>query len=72
MNMNYGGPCPPADYPPDVHHYVFTVYALDTELKLPGSTNFPPTAFTLFRQLVAARKHVLATASITGLYSNTP
>jgi Raf kinase inhibitor-like YbhB/YbcL family protein len=73
-DLNYGGPCPPADYPPNVHHYVFTVYALDTELKLPSSTDFPPTALTLYRALVWAGSsgHVLASASITGLYSATP
>lgn len=73
-DLNYGGPCPPADYPPNVHRYVFTVYALDTELKLSFSENFPPTALTLYRVLVGAGSsgHVLASASITGLYSTTP
>jgi Raf kinase inhibitor-like YbhB/YbcL family protein len=73
-DRNYGGPCPPPDYPPNVHHYVFTVYALDTDLRLPSSTNFPPTALTLFRTLVEAGQchHNLASASITGLYSTTP
>jgi len=73
-DLNYGGPCPPADYPPNVHHYVFTLYALDTDLVLPDSANFPATALTLFRALLEAgrRGHILATASITGLYSTTP
>lgn len=73
-DMNYGGPCPPADYPPNVHHYVFTVYALDTKLRLPSSTDFPPTALSLYRALVSAgeRGHIMARASITGLYSTTP
>lgn len=71
-DMNYGGPCPPPDYPPNVHHYVFTVYALDTDLKLPGSADFPPTALSLFNELVRARTHILATTSITGLYTTTP
>jgi Raf kinase inhibitor-like YbhB/YbcL family protein len=73
-DLNYGGPCPPADYPPNVHHYVFTVYALDTELKLSSSANFPPTALTLYRALTWAGSsgHILASASITGLYSTTP
>ena len=72
--ISYDGPCPPSDYPPNVHHYVFTVYALDKELKLPASANFPPTGATLFRALVEAGQchHVLASASITGLYSTTP
>ena len=73
-DLEYAGPCPPPDYPPNVHHYVFTVYALDKELKLPFSANFPPTALTLYRALVEAgiSGHVLASASIRGLYSTTP
>ena len=60
----YTGPCPP---PGLVHHYVFTVYALDAELHLPSSAQFPPTPATLFRAMIG---HVLQTASITGLYSD--
>jgi len=72
--LNYGGPCPPPNYPPDVHDYVFTVYALDRKLDLPTSTNFPPTADTLFSALVEAGRcgHILGSASISGLYSTTP
>jgi Raf kinase inhibitor-like YbhB/YbcL family protein len=72
-DMNYGGPCPPPDYPPNIHHYVFTVYALDTKLKLPSFPNFPPTALSLYDALVSAGEqgHILASASITGLYSTT-
>lgn len=70
----YDGPCPPAGVAPDVHHYVFTVYALDIALKLPGSPNFGPAAETLFHALIRAGRdnHILASASITGLYSTTP
>jgi Raf kinase inhibitor-like YbhB/YbcL family protein len=70
----YGGPCPPANVPPDVHHYVFTVYALDVDLTVPGSTNFPANAEALYHALINAGRHhhILATASITGLYSSTP
>jgi len=73
-DLSYDGPCPPANYPPNVHDYVFTVYALDEKLQLPSSTNFPPTALTLFRALVEAGRygHILASASITGFYSTTP
>jgi Raf kinase inhibitor-like YbhB/YbcL family protein len=70
----YDGPCPPANVAPDVHHYVFTVYALDKTLTLPGSRNFPPIGETLYQALISAgmRCHILATAKITGLYSTTP
>jgi Raf kinase inhibitor-like YbhB/YbcL family protein len=74
IGAEYDGPCPPPDYPPNVHHYVFTVYALDTELDLPGSANFPANAETLYQALIVAgrKRHILASASITGLYSTTP
>ena len=69
-DLSYDGPCPPPNFPPNVHDYVFTVYALDQELELPSSTNFPATADTLYHALVEAgeRGHILASASITGLY----
>lgn len=71
---DYGGPCPPANVAPDVHRYVFTVYALDTELDLPGSANFPANAETLYQALIEAGRcrHILASASLVGLYSTTP
>jgi len=31
---SYIGPCPPKEYMPDVHRYVFTLYALDAMLDL--------------------------------------
>jgi Raf kinase inhibitor-like YbhB/YbcL family protein len=64
--VGFDGPCPP---PGLVHQYVFTVYALDTKLRLPSSTTFPANAETLFRALLG---HVLASGSITGFYSSTP
>ena len=66
----YDGPCPPA-VQPFVHHYVFTVYALDTSLELKGSANFPASAETLYHALIRAGRegHILASASIAGLYS---
>jgi len=70
----YDGPCPPPNFPPDVHHYVFTVYALDIMLDLPSSANFPANAERLYQALIQAgeNKHILESASITGLYSTTP
>jgi phosphatidylethanolamine-binding protein (PEBP) family uncharacterized protein len=32
VTAEYDGPCPPAGYRPYVHHYVFTIYALDIML----------------------------------------
>jgi Raf kinase inhibitor-like YbhB/YbcL family protein len=73
-DISYGGPCPPANFPPNVHPYVFTVYALDQELEVLSLTNFPARADTLYNGLVEAGEHgqILASASITGLYSTTP
>ncbi len=61
----YDGPCPP---PGLVHKYVFTVYALNTELNLPASSTFPANAETLFRALIG---HVIEKTSVTGLYAST-
>lgn len=74
VGQEYDGPCPPAGYRPFVHHYVFTVYALDYALSLSSSANFPANAETLYQALIRAGKnrHILASSSITGLYSTTP
>jgi phosphatidylethanolamine-binding protein (PEBP) family uncharacterized protein len=60
--------------PPNVHDYVFTVYALDTELKLSSSANFPANAETLYHALIQAGRdgHILDSASLTGFFSSTP
>jgi len=74
VGAEYDGPCPPANVKPYAHHYVFTVYALDTVLSLPSSVNFPASAETLYQALIRAGRngHILASSSITGLYSTTP
>ncbi len=56
----YGGPCPP---PGPVHHYVFTLHALDIA-RLP----VPPGA-PLDQVRAAIRGHVLATATLTGVFN---
>jgi Raf kinase inhibitor-like YbhB/YbcL family protein len=55
----YSGPCPPPGKP---HHYVFTVYALDTAL-LPVSA-----AASSDDAVKAIRKHALARATLTATY----
>lgn len=61
----YDGPCPPwNDSIP--HHYVFTVYALDIETCLMEG------AFDGAAVLKAIEGHVLAQASMTGIYSLNP
>jgi len=63
--FGYDGPCPPwNDTIP--HHYVFTLYALDvTTLPLEGAFN----AADVKRAMAS---HVLAQASLTGVYSLNP
>jgi Raf kinase inhibitor-like YbhB/YbcL family protein len=74
LAAQYNGPCPPAGVFPDVHMYLFTVYDLDTTLILPSSPNFPALAETLYQALIKAGRggHILASASLIGLYSSTP
>jgi Raf kinase inhibitor-like YbhB/YbcL family protein len=61
----YDGPCPPwNDEIP--HHYVFTVFALDVaRLAVEG-------AFTGAQAREAMKGHVLAQASVTGVYTLNP
>ena len=71
---NYDGPCPPAGVAPDAHHYVFTVYALDTQIKVSSLANFPANAETLYHALIRAGRdgHILASGSLATYYSATP
>jgi Raf kinase inhibitor-like YbhB/YbcL family protein len=74
-DMSYDGPCPPPNLTPTVHQYVITVYALDKQLQL-GQGDFRGEAGAdgLFRALLDASRHehILASASITGLFSSAP
>jgi hypothetical protein len=61
FTFGYLGPCPPSGL---VHHYEFTVYALDKEhLDLPSPPGFPPDPEALYRAMF---EHVLDKASIFG------
>ena len=55
----YSGPCPPPGKP---HHYVFTVYALDTALLPVSAAASPQDA------VQAIKKHAIATATLTATY----
>lgn len=54
----YGGPCPPGGKP---HHYIFLLYALDTNPGLPAGAT---------REQVesAMRSHIVATGRLVGTY----
>jgi phosphatidylethanolamine-binding protein (PEBP) family uncharacterized protein len=61
----YDGPCPPWN-DSIVHHYVFTLYALDVEqLQVNGEA-------TTENVQTALKGHVLAEAKLTGTYSLNP
>ncbi len=63
--FGYDGPCPPWN-DSIVHHYVFTLYALDVErIEIEGE----PTGAAVRE---AVDTHTLAMASLTGLYSLNP
>ncbi len=57
----YGGPCPPKGH--GIHHYPFTLYALDVE-KLPLDKEASPVEVDAM-----IKKHMLGNSSITGLYA---
>lgn len=54
----YGGPCPPGGKP---HHYIFLLYALDTDLRLPAGA-------TREQVQSAMRSHIVATGRLVGTY----
>ena len=54
----YTGPCPPSG----THHYHFKIYALDTRLDIPASSDKAAL-------LYAMKGHILAEGELTGLYS---
>ena len=63
--FGYDGPCPPWN-DSIVHHYVFTIYALDVaQLSVNGTFRGPDV-------LNAMKGHVLDEAKMTGLYSLNP
>ena len=58
----YTGPCPPPEYEPSEHRYIFKLYALDEMLPLSVGA-------TKSEVLTALASHVLAEAKLTGRYS---
>lgn len=60
-NTGYTGPCPPSQYEPTEHRYIFTVYALDTELALSAGASKQEV-------LDAMDGHVLAQGELLGKY----
>ncbi|MFC1954619.1 YbhB/YbcL family Raf kinase inhibitor-like protein [Chloroflexota bacterium] len=59
-NSGYGGPCPPRDV---LHHYHFTLYALDQPLNLAAGA-------TKEQLLNAMQGHTLANAKLKGTFEH--
>jgi len=57
----YVGPCPPPQYEPSEHRYIFTLYALDVKLPLEVGASKAEV-------LAAMEGHVLREARLTGRY----
>lgn len=60
-NFYYGGPCPPDQ---KLHHYIFTLYALNVFL---DSVNEGATKDTLEKAMAGK---IIAKAALTGVYQN--
>lgn len=60
-DFSYAGPCPPKDH--DAHHYVFTLYALDSDVALPGTADAG-----LDDVINGILNATIESASLTGLY----
>lgn len=58
----YTGPCPPPEYEPSEHRYIFALYALDAMLGISEGA-------TKAEVLAAMNGRVLAEAKLVGLYS---
>lgn len=58
----YVGPCPPAQYEPREHRYVFSIYTLDTMLSLKKGASKADV-------MAAMQGHVIAETRLTGRYA---
>jgi Raf kinase inhibitor-like YbhB/YbcL family protein len=57
----YTGPCPPKEYEPSEHRYIFSLYALDSELSLKAGA-------TRDEVVQAMEGHIIAEAQLIGRY----
>jgi len=62
---SYTGPCPPPQYEPREHRYIFAAYALDTELALAAGASKSEV-------LAEIEGHVLGEAQLIGRYRRPP
>ena len=61
----YVAPCPPPQYQPSEHRYIFSLYALDSILNLPAGTSKQ-------KVLAAMQGHILEEARLIGKYDRAP
>jgi Raf kinase inhibitor-like YbhB/YbcL family protein len=54
----YNGPCPPKGA---IHHYLFTLYAIDTKLNLTSGADYK-------KVMQAMRSHILEETNFTAIY----
>ena len=59
--MDYTGPCPPPQYKPATHRYIFTLYALDKMLDLAAGSSKA-------ELLAAMQGRIVARAQLVGRY----
>lgn len=59
QKMQYNGPCPP---PSQLHHYIFTLFSLDSKLNLPQGVDVE-----MLKK--AMQGHIIQSTTITGLFS---
>lgn len=62
---SYAPPCPPPQYEPTEHRYIFRLYTLDIALDLPAGA-------TKAQVLSAMEGHILETAELIGRYDRAP
>jgi Raf kinase inhibitor-like YbhB/YbcL family protein len=62
--LGYYGPCPPPQYEPSEHRYMFTLYALDAELDLEEGA----TKGDVQEAMKRAEGHIISTTTLIGKY----
>lgn len=59
--QDYHGPCPPDN---NLHHYIFTLYALDAKLDIPSGEEIDDV-------LPKIKRHTITQTELVGIYKNT-
>ena len=62
--LNFMGPCPPPQFEPQEHRYIFTLYALDNELDLSEGA----TKEEVLDAMKRGEGHIIETCQLVGKY----